>query len=82
MYVMAISFLGGGNQEYPEKATYTHCKSNYKKKLYQVHFVMWGIAFTVLVMTGTDSIGRCKSNYHWIGATITLSIYQKKKHTK
>jgi len=30
---MAISFLGGGNQEYPEKATYTHCKSNYKRKV-------------------------------------------------
>jgi hypothetical protein len=34
--------------------------------LYQVHLASAGFELTILVVTGTDCTGSCKSNYHTI----------------
>jgi hypothetical protein len=52
-------------QEYPEKTTNL---SQVTDKL-QVHLAWAGFELTTLVVTGTDRIGSCKSNYHMITST-------------
>ena len=68
---MAVSFIGGGNPEYPEKPT----------DLQQVTDILLyttplaGFELTTSVVIGTDYISSCKSNYHTITATTTPPLF-------
>ena len=67
-YIMAVSFIGGGNRNTKRKPLTCH------KSL--TNFITWccieytspwaKFELTTLVMTGTDCTGCCKSNYHTI----------------
>ena len=64
-YIVAVSFIGGGNRNTCRKPTIdlqiTKC-IEYTSE--------WaGFGLTTLVVIGTDCIGSCKSNYHAIMTT-------------
>jgi hypothetical protein len=65
-YIVAVSFIGGGNRSTHRKPTIdlqiTKCCIEYTSA-----WVEFGL--TTLVVVGTDCIGSCKSNYHAITTT-------------
>ena len=75
-YIMAVSFIGGGNQSIRRKLPNCH------KSL--TNFITWccieytspstGFKLTALVVIGIDCTGSCKSNYH---TTTTAPRYDK-----
>jgi hypothetical protein len=71
LYIVVISFIGGGNQSTWRKPL-TCCKSLtnfYHIMLYRVHLIWVGFELTTLVEIRTDCTGSCKSNYHKITTT-------------
>jgi len=66
LYIVAVSFIDGGNRSTWRKPQ-TCCKSltNYHILLYQV-YLSWTWFEPTLVVIGTYCIGSCKSNYHTI----------------
>ena len=77
LYIVAVSFVGGGNQSTRRKPPSCH------KSLTNFYHIMlytspWsGFEPTTSVVIGTDCIDSCKSNYHTITATmspLTLEI--------
>ena len=60
-YVMAVSFIGGGNRHTRRKTT-------------DLSQVTAGFELTILVVIGTNCIGSYKSNYHTITTTTTPNI--------
>ena len=77
-YIVAVSFIGGGNQSFGE---------NYRliasplQTLYWEHLSWAGFQLTTVMGIGTDCIVSCKSNYHLITTAPklcnTVSIKQK-----
>ena len=76
MYIVAISFIGEGNQSTWRKPL--NCRKSltnfYHIMLYQVARV--GFELITLVVIGTDCIDSCKSNYHMITTTTAPKTYQ------
>jgi len=70
-YIVALSFIGGGNQRTRRKPP-TCRKLLTNIILYQVHLTWAGFELTMLVVIGADCIGSYKSNYHAIRTTKTL----------
>jgi hypothetical protein len=60
-YIVADSFIGGGN-----RSTWRKPLTNYHVILYRVHLATAGFELTMLVVIGTYCTGSCKSNYHTI----------------
>ena len=67
----AVSFIGGGKPEYPDKTTDL---SQNTDKVYHIILYRTGFELTTLVVIGTDCTGRCTSNYHTITTTTALQI--------
>ena len=62
IYIVQVSFIGGGNRSTQDTTT------NLPQVTDKLHHIMLhraGFEFT-LVVIGTDCIGSCKSNYHMI----------------
>jgi hypothetical protein len=71
------SFYWWSKPEYPKKTTdLSQVKDKlYKMKLYQVHLTLnRGFELTAIVVTGTDCIGSCKSNYCMIMTALVIII--------
>ena len=63
LYIVAVSFIGGGNRRRKPQACRKSLTNSYHIMLYQVHLAWAGFELT-LVVIGTNYIGSCKSNYH------------------
>jgi hypothetical protein len=72
-YIVAVSFIGGGNQSTRRKPQ--TCRKSLINfiRLGCIEFTSQSVGFelTTLVVIGTDCISSCKSNCHTIMTTIT-----------
>jgi len=67
-YIVAVSFIGGGNRRTRRKPPQVTDKL-YHIMLYTSPCSRYELTTSVVI--GTDCIGSCKSNYHTITATTT-----------
>jgi hypothetical protein len=68
MYIMVVSFIGGGNRSTQRKPLILSQVTDnlYHTMLYRVYLAGAGFEFKTLAVIGTDCIGSCISNYHTI----------------
>ena len=75
-YIMAVSFIGGGNRSLRRKPS--PCRKSLTNFITQCcieHTSAWaGFELTTLVEIGTDCKGSCKPTYHTI-TTMTAPFY-------
>ena len=78
-YIVAVSFIGGGNWSTRRKpSTCRHSLTNFITWCCNEYASPWtGFELTTLVVIGTDCTGSCKSNYHAITTTTApLSFFK------
>ena len=64
-YIMAVSFIGGGNRRKP--ATCRKSLTNFITKCWIKYTLPWAwFELSTLVVIGTDCLGSCKFNYYTI----------------
>ena len=77
-YIVAVSFIGGGNRKTRENHRST-CRniSHWQTLSHNVVYTLpWSrFELTTSVVIGTDCIGSCKSNYHTITTTTAPVTY-------
>ena len=74
-YIVAVSFIGGGNRSTRKKTLSDLSQVTdklYHIMLYRVHLVVNGFELTTLVVIGTDCTG--KSNYYTITTMTTHTL--------
>ena len=77
-YIMAVSFIGGGNRvpgekQWPVTSHWQTLSHNVVSNTIMYISPWMGFEHTILVVIGTDCTGSCKSNYHMI-STMTAPV--------
>ena len=67
IYIVAVSFIGGGNRRTRRKPP--TCRKSQTLSHNVVHLALIRFELTTSVVIGTHCIGSCKSNYHTSTAT-------------
>jgi len=72
-YIVAVSFIAGGNQSTRRKPVASHWQ--FLSHKCSIEYTSWtGFELVTLVVMGADYAGRCKSNYHTIATTTAPNI--------